>query len=69
MAFDQALALCHGISYPYGEGRFLYEQGCMWMASGEPGPAHTAFESALNIFRRLGARPYITLTEEALSKR
>jgi tetratricopeptide (TPR) repeat protein len=64
---DDALALCRGISYPYGEGMVRYEQGCMWQAKGDPEWAQDAYETALSIFRRLGATPYVTLTEAALS--
>jgi class 3 adenylate cyclase/tetratricopeptide (TPR) repeat protein len=67
-AFDDALALCRGISYPYGEGRLLYEVGRMWGSRGEPERARNTFERALSIFRQLGARPYTALTEEALGK-
>jgi class 3 adenylate cyclase/tetratricopeptide (TPR) repeat protein len=67
-AFEESLTLCRGIPYPYGEGRTLYELGRMWMSRGEPERARLTFESALNIFRRLGARPSIASTEEALSQ-
>lgn len=68
-AFDQAVTLCRDIPYPYGEARMLYQLGYMWQARGEPERAQSAFERALTIFRQLGARPYIALTEEALDKK
>ncbi len=67
-AFEQALSLCHGIPYPYDEGCMLYEFGRMWEVRGEREQARSNLELALGIFRRLGAQPYIALTEEALSK-
>lgn len=67
-AFEEALSLCRDIPFPYGEGRTLYEIGRMGEARGEPEQARSAFEGALSIFRQLGARPYIALTQEALSK-
>jgi len=39
----------------------------MWLSRGVPEQAQHSFVSALSIFRRLGARPYAALTEEALS--
>jgi class 3 adenylate cyclase/tetratricopeptide (TPR) repeat protein len=67
-AFDDALALYRGIPYPYGEGRLLYEMGRMLVSKGELERARNSFESALSIFRALGARPYAAVTEEALGR-
>jgi tetratricopeptide (TPR) repeat protein len=67
-AVDAAVALYRGIPYPYGEGRLLYEMGRLWASRGEQERARNTFESALSIFRHLGARPYAALTEEALGQ-
>ena len=67
-AFEDALALCGGIAYPYGEGQVRYEQGRMWRAREEPERARDTFKHALETFRRLGAKPYVALTEAALGE-
>jgi hypothetical protein len=52
---------------PYLEGRILYEWGRMYAAREAPQQAQERLEEALVIFRRLGARPYIERTEQALA--
>ncbi len=44
----------------------LYAQGMAHRLQGEPEQARVRLEAALDIFRRLGARPYAARTEQAL---
>jgi tetratricopeptide (TPR) repeat protein/transcriptional regulator with XRE-family HTH domain len=64
--FAEAVSLAHAMSYPYAEGRILYEYGLMHVERGEPEQARGWLEQALAIFRNLAARPYIERTEHAL---
>jgi tetratricopeptide (TPR) repeat protein len=66
--FDEALSLYHDITYPYSEAHVLFDVGHMWEARGDVQRAQAAFQAALDIFRRLGARPRVVRTEEALSR-
>jgi tetratricopeptide (TPR) repeat protein len=66
-AFREAMSLARSMSYPYAQARALYERGWMYGRKGDPAPAQEWLEEALQIFRRLGARPYVHLTEEALA--
>jgi hypothetical protein len=53
--------------YPYAEARLLHVYGEMHVAKGEPGPAREWLETALAIFRRLGARKDAEQVEQALT--
>ena len=64
---EKAVALCHAMPYPYAEARALHEWGRIHGARGESGPARERLQAALHIFCRLGARPYIERTEQALA--
>jgi tetratricopeptide (TPR) repeat protein len=66
-SLDEALALARSMSYPYAEARALYEQGRLHVSAQEWPQARDRFEDALDIFRRLGARPDIARTEQALA--
>lgn len=66
-SFDEALSTARHIPYPYAEGRTLLELGLLDSHRGEPGRGRERLEQALAVFRRLGARPYIRRTEEALA--
>jgi uncharacterized protein HemY len=66
-AFEEAVSVARSMSYPYAEARALYEWGWVHGAKGEPLLAREHLEEALHIFRRLGARPYIERTEQALA--
>jgi tetratricopeptide (TPR) repeat protein len=65
-ALQEALDVCHSVSYPYAEARALYEWGVMEIRQGNPAKAREWLQAALAIFRRLGARPSIERTEQAL---
>jgi DNA-binding SARP family transcriptional activator len=65
-SFREALTLAEAISCPYAAGRTLYEYGVMLLGAGSSEAARSRLEEALTIFRRLGARPYLELTEGAL---
>jgi tetratricopeptide (TPR) repeat protein len=66
-SFEEALSLARSMTMPYLEGRILYEWGRMYAAREAPQQAQERLEEALVIFRRLGARPYIERTEQALA--
>jgi uncharacterized protein HemY len=65
-AFNQAVQEAHSMPYPYSEARALYEHSMMHVQKVEPLQARAKLEHALAVFRRLGARPYIERTEQAL---
>jgi len=67
-SFQEALSLAEAISCPYAAGRTLYEYGTMLLREGSPEAARGRLEDALTIFRRLGARPYVELTEHTLAE-
>jgi tetratricopeptide (TPR) repeat protein len=66
-AFAEAVSLAHAMSYPYAEGRILYECGLLHLQRGEPGQARERLGEALAIFQCLGARPYVERTEQELA--
>jgi tetratricopeptide (TPR) repeat protein len=68
LSFQEALSLAEAISCPYAAGRTLYEYGTMLLRVGNPEAARRRLEDALTIFRRLGARPYVELTEHTLAE-
>jgi hypothetical protein len=44
----------------------LYERGLMYASGPNPKPGRALLEEAVEIFRRLGARPYYDLAREAI---
>ena len=66
--FQEAVKLAKPMPYPYGEARALYEWGRMLAEQRELKQARPRLEEALASFRRLGARPYIERTEQALAQ-
>ena len=64
---EEGLALARAMSYPYGEGRLLEVYGRLHRDRGEPAPARERLAEALSVFRRLGARKDIELTEQLLT--
>ena len=64
---SEAASMAHPMPYPLGEARSLYEWGHLLTEQGELEQARVRLEEALAIFQRLGARPYIERTEQALS--
>ena len=65
-AFGRATSLAHSMPYPYAEACALYEWGTMYAHRGDAVRARERLESALIIFRRLGACADIGPVEEAL---
>src|SRR5439155_13056414 len=55
-SLEEGLALARRMPYPYAEARLLHVYGMMHVQKGEPEPARQRLETALAIFRRLGAR-------------
>jgi len=66
-SLDEALPLAQRMPYPLAEGRILVELGRMHRGQGEDAAAQGAFEEALTIFRRLGARKDAEGTEQMLA--
>jgi class 3 adenylate cyclase/tetratricopeptide (TPR) repeat protein len=64
----EAVTLSQGNHDPYAEALARYESGMMHSRKGEAQQAHEELEEALAIFQRLGARPYIERTEQALAR-
>jgi tetratricopeptide (TPR) repeat protein len=67
-AFADVLSLARSMSYPLAEGRTLYEWGRTLTAYGKRQEAREHLEKALQIFQRLGARPFVEQTDQALRK-
>jgi len=67
-SFEEALSLAEATSCPYAAGRTLYEYGTMLLRVGNSEVARGRLKEALTIFRRLGARPYVELTEHTLAE-
>jgi ATP/maltotriose-dependent transcriptional regulator MalT len=66
--FEDTLSLARRMTMPYLEGRILCEYGRMHAARGEGQQARERLEEGLAILYRLGARPYIERTEQALAE-
>ena len=64
--FDEVVRLCRVMPYPHLEGRALYETGLMLILRGDAPNAHQCLTDARTIFERLGAKPYIERTKQAL---
>jgi len=64
--WSSAASQAHNMLCPYGEARILYELGLLHRQQNEPEQAREHLEEALAIFKRLGARPYIKRTQQAL---
>jgi class 3 adenylate cyclase/tetratricopeptide (TPR) repeat protein len=67
-AFGEAVSLARSMPYPYAEACAFYEWGTIHVQQGKPEQARQQLQEALEIFRRLGARPYVERTEQALEK-
>jgi tetratricopeptide (TPR) repeat protein len=66
-ALEEGLTLARGMPYPYAEARFLRLYGVLHLRQNEPGGATDRLDTALAIFRRLGARWDAERVEEALT--
>ena len=62
----EALQLAREMPAPYLEARALYEMGVMSHLQGVDENARDQLTAALEIFERLGAKPYIERTRQAL---
>jgi tetratricopeptide (TPR) repeat protein/transcriptional regulator with XRE-family HTH domain len=67
-AFEEAVSVARSVRYPYAEARALYEWGLMYVAKRDPRQGRNRLEEAIEIFRRLGARPYSDLAQKALPR-
>lgn len=65
--FEASVSAAREISYPYGEGRTLYEYGMALMQRGMEHEAGLHLVSALTIFRQLGAALDAERTQQALA--
>lgn len=63
---NTARALTRSISHVYATGRVLYTYRVLKSAAPEKACIH--LQEVLELFRRLGARPYIQKTERALAE-
>jgi tetratricopeptide (TPR) repeat protein len=64
---DEALMLARGMPYPFAEARLLHTWGLFHLRRGEHGTARDQLQSALTIFRRLGARNHVEEAEHVLA--
>jgi tetratricopeptide (TPR) repeat protein len=65
---ERALQLLEQTPIPYARGRVLYTYGHMLSDRDDRTLARARLEEALEIFQRLGARPYVERTEEVLRR-
>jgi tetratricopeptide (TPR) repeat protein/DNA-binding XRE family transcriptional regulator len=65
---EEGLREARSMGMPYYEGRIRYRLGLVHARRGEPDEARTQLETALAIFRRLGALPFGERTERALAE-
>jgi hypothetical protein len=66
-ALEEVLTLARRMPYPYAEARLLHLYGLLHLQQKEPGRAAGRLETALAIFRGLGARWDAAQVEEALT--
>jgi tetratricopeptide (TPR) repeat protein len=66
--FEEAVRLAQGMPWPYLEARGRLAWGVTRGKQGERDAARTQLEEALDIFRRLGARPFMDRTQQALTE-
>jgi tetratricopeptide (TPR) repeat protein len=66
-AVEEGLVLARSMPYPYAEARTLQADGVLHHQKGEPELARQRLESALAIFRRLGACKDIEQLEQLLA--
>lgn len=64
--FDAGLALARYMGMPFEEGTLLYHSGLAMLAAGDLEEGRQQFREALEIFQRLGAAPYVELTEQTM---
>jgi class 3 adenylate cyclase/tetratricopeptide (TPR) repeat protein len=64
-AFEEAVQVARRMAYGYGEARALYWWSTAGIRGEDPLQTQQHLAQALAIFRRLGAAPYIELTERA----
>jgi class 3 adenylate cyclase/tetratricopeptide (TPR) repeat protein len=66
-ALEQGVHMNRRAGFPWLEARFLYQYGRMHQRRGDSEEARRVWEEARAKFARLGARPYVDLTDQALS--
>jgi class 3 adenylate cyclase/tetratricopeptide (TPR) repeat protein len=66
--FEYALAGAHAMQFPFGEARAMMEYGRLYALRGQADRAREYLESAIEIFKRLGARRDQELAAESLSE-
>jgi ATP/maltotriose-dependent transcriptional regulator MalT len=64
--FIQVVEEARAVKFPQAEASALYEHGTLCLRTGDPVTGQRLLEDSLKIFTRLGARPYVVRTEEAL---
>ena len=63
--FQEAVSVARSIRYQYAEARVFYEWGLMCDARPDSEQGLALLGEASEFFRRLGARPYLDLAQEA----
>jgi tetratricopeptide (TPR) repeat protein len=63
---SEALAVAEAAKRPYSAGRIHHELGLLHAARQDCAAARRELEAALDLFQRLGARPFIDRTRQAL---
>jgi hypothetical protein len=65
--FEEAVSVARSIRYPYAEARTLYEWGLMHVGGPDTKQGRERLEEAVEIFRRLGSRPYFDLARKEMA--
>jgi tetratricopeptide (TPR) repeat protein/transcriptional regulator with XRE-family HTH domain len=65
---EDGISAARSMGMPYYEGRVLYRLGLVAAQRDEPETARSQMETALAIFRRLGARPFGERSERTLTE-
>jgi tetratricopeptide (TPR) repeat protein len=65
-ALEEVVSLARDLLFPYAQARALYQWAEIESQKGDLPHARKLFEEALVIFQRLGAKPYLARTAQAL---
>jgi ATP/maltotriose-dependent transcriptional regulator MalT len=65
--FDHVISVAREVRYPHAEACALYEYGMMDVRRGNSSEALSRLGAALQIFQKLGAKPYIERAQRALT--
>jgi hypothetical protein len=65
---DELLSLTRSMPYPFAEAQVLTEYACLETARNRAEAARERLTEAMDLFRRLGAQPFVEETEETLAR-